>query len=60
MHLVWGVKPEYFEALEARARCSGWREVADVLGVTKREARERFQGGRAVLLVAMLDPDFIA
>ena len=58
MALVRKVNPKYFEALEARARCSRWREVAEELGVTEREARWRFEGGLA-LLMAMLDPDFI-
>ena len=55
MDLVRRAKPEYFEALEARAQCSGWwREVADVLGVTEHAAAARYEGGLAVILVAIV------
>ena len=55
MDLVRRVNPKYFEALEARAQCSGcWREVADVLGVTEYTAAAHYEGGIGVLLMAIV------
>ena len=54
MDLVRRVKPEYFDALEARARCRNFREVADVLGVTEHAAAARYEGGIAMLLMAIV------
>ena len=59
MDVVRRVDLKYFQALETRARCSGWQEVADELGVTKRIATTRFSGGLGIILVAMLEPDYI-